>query len=123
MVVNVIDRPRPAPTEALMPHLHLPAAHSDTDLALAVDVAAAVGSRDLYVAWSHAEGPGLAPEIEALVCEERPPAGLTGMWAALAEGLAALWALFVRGPVPDAADAAPRKRAAARARAAGEPSA
>ena len=37
-----------------MPHLHLPAEHTDADIVLAANVAATVGSEDLYVAWTHA---------------------------------------------------------------------
>ena len=47
-----------------MPTLHLPAAHTDTDVALATEVARAVGSHELYVTWTHGEGPGLPPEGE-----------------------------------------------------------
>jgi hypothetical protein len=73
-----------------MPHLHLPAAHSDADLALAAGVAAAVGSEDLYVSWSHAEGPGLAPEVEALVRDERPAHPLAEAVSTIFQGLVAL---------------------------------
>ena len=41
-----------------MPTLHLPAAHTDTDVALATEVAHVVGSHELYVTWTHGEGPG-----------------------------------------------------------------
>ena len=36
-----------------MPHLYLPRDHTDADLVLAADVAAAVSSADLYVTWTH----------------------------------------------------------------------
>ena len=39
-----------------MPHLYLPSEHTDADLVLAADVAAAVSSSDLYVAWTHDAG-------------------------------------------------------------------
>ena len=55
-----------------MPTLHLPAAHTDTDVALATEVASVVGSHELYVTWTHGEGPGLPPEIEAVTDEEEP---------------------------------------------------
>jgi hypothetical protein len=80
-----------------MPHLHLPAAHSDADLALAADVAAAVGSDDLYVAWSHAEGPGLAPEVDALVRDERPVNPVVEAVATIFQGLAALARAIIGG--------------------------
>ena len=54
-----------------MPHLYLPSDHTDADLVLAADVAAAVSSADLYVTWTLDAGAG-APEIEAVVREERP---------------------------------------------------
>ena len=44
-----------------MPTLHLPAAHTDTDVALATEVALVVGSHELFVTWTHGEGPGLPP--------------------------------------------------------------
>ena len=56
-----------------MPTLHLPAAHTDTDVALATEVAHVVGSCELYVTWTHGEGPGLPPEIETFTDEERAP--------------------------------------------------
>ena len=52
-----------------MPHLYLPSEHTDADLILAADVAAAVSSADLYVTWTHDAGPG-TPEVEAVVREE-----------------------------------------------------
>ena len=53
-----------------MPTLHLPAAHTDTDVALATEVAHAVGSHELYVTWTHGEGPGLPPEVQTLTRDE-----------------------------------------------------
>jgi hypothetical protein len=103
-----------------MPHLHLPAAHSDADLALAADVAAAVGSEDLYVVWSHAEGPGLAPEIEALVRDERAINPLAGVFVAIAQGVAALTRALLRPAVNRPQLPAPRDE---RPAAAEEPSA
>ena len=55
-----------------MPTLHLPAAHTDTDVALATEVAHVVGSHELYVTWTHGEGPGLPPEVETLTPDETP---------------------------------------------------
>ena len=54
-----------------MPHLHLPADHTDADLVLAANLAEIVGSEDLYVVWSHETGPGAIPEVEAELREER----------------------------------------------------
>ena len=54
-----------------MPHLYLPTEHTDADLVLAADVAAAVSSADLYVTWTLDAGAG-TPEVEAVVREERP---------------------------------------------------
>jgi hypothetical protein len=55
-----------------MPHLHLPADHSDADIVLAASVAATVGSEDLYVAWTYESGAGVIPEVEAIMREPRP---------------------------------------------------
>ena len=35
-----------------MPHLYLPSDHTDADLVLAADIAAAVSSAELYVTWT-----------------------------------------------------------------------
>ena len=94
-----------------MPHLHLPAAHSDADLTLAADVAAAVGSRELYVVWSHAEGSGLAPEVDAVLREDDGVNPFTEILAAMVQGLAALWQAIVHGPTPRPAAQPPRDQA------------
>ena len=76
-----------------MPHFYLPTDHSDADLVLAADVAAAVSSADLYVTWTFDAGAG-APEVEAVVREERaaPPANpFAELVVALFQGVAALW--------------------------------
>jgi hypothetical protein len=83
-----------------MPHLHLPAAHSDADLALAADVAAAVGSEDLFVSWSHAEGAGLAPEVEAVLRDHGPANPFAEAFAAILQGFAALARALVSGGAP-----------------------
>jgi hypothetical protein len=89
------------PPETEMPTLHLPAAHTDTDLALAVEVAAVVGSHELYVAWTHGEGPGLAPQTETLFDEERTPGTVTPfaeVVVAMVHGITALWQAIIRPP-------------------------
>ena len=53
-----------------MPTLHLPAAHTDNDVALATEVAHVVGSHEFFVTWTHGEGPGLPPEVQTLTSEE-----------------------------------------------------
>src|SRR3954447_10135217 len=84
-----------------MPTLHLPAAHTDTDVALAAEVAQVVGSHELYVTWTHGEGPGLPPEIEA-VTEEDPRPGTISPFAevivAMVQGISALWNALLRPP-------------------------
>jgi hypothetical protein len=84
-----------------MPHLHLPADHSDADLVLAANVAAIVGSEDLYVAWTHETGAGAIPEVEAVMREERPGVvlGFVGM---LVSGIRALWSELTQVPAPAA---------------------
>ena len=79
-----------------MPHLHLPAEHSDADLVLATSVAEVVGSDDLYVAWTHEAGSGAIPEIEAIVRERRPNP-LAELFAALRSGARTLWRGIVEG--------------------------
>jgi hypothetical protein len=104
-----------------MPHLYLPSEHTDADLVLAADVAVAVSSADLYVAWTHEAGRG-APEIEAVVREERPAAPvspLAELVVALAQGVSALWRSLTgppaqRVPAPQLTEG--------RSRPAGEPS-
>jgi len=104
-----------------MPTLHLPAAHTDTDVALAAEVASVVGSHELFVTWTHGEGPGLPPEIEAVMDEEPQPAVISPFGevvVAMVQGFAALWNAIVRPPtmrpeLPPAADDRPSTRPAA----------
>jgi hypothetical protein len=109
-----------------MPTLHLPAAHTDTDLALAIEIAAVVGSHELYVTWTHGEGPGLPPEIEASV-EEQPPQSPFSPFAevlvAMVQSLSALWQALKHPPSTRAALPAPRNDRDATRPAASEPSA
>src|SRR5688500_8866308 len=56
-----------------MPQLHLPAEHSPEDLVLAHRIAQAVESKDLYVVWNHAAGPGQVPAVRAHVHEPAHP--------------------------------------------------
>lgn len=82
-----------------MPTLHLPAAHTDTDVALAAEVAHVVGSHELYVTWTHGEGPGLPPEVEAYTSDDRDHPSITPLGeliVAMAAGLSALWNAIVR---------------------------
>jgi hypothetical protein len=84
-----------------MPHLHLPAEHSDADIVLAANLAATVGSEDLYVAWTHDSGAGAVPEVEAVIREPRPSALVTVFRA-----VAALWRGLTQMPAPVAPAAA-----------------
>jgi hypothetical protein len=97
-----------------MPHLYLPAEHSDTDLVLAADVAAAVGSEDLYVAWSHETGPGAVPEIEAIVRDQPPRYGLGMLISDVLAGIAAIFRGLFRAPAKSV-DLAPAATADPRA--------
>jgi hypothetical protein len=83
-----------------MPHLYLPTDHTDADLVLAADVAAAVSSADLYVSWTIESGAG-APEVEAVVREEPSPApnAFVELFAAIAHGFAALWRSITGPPL------------------------
>ncbi len=94
-----------------MPTLHLPAAHTDTDIALAAELAAVVGSHELYVTWTHGEGPGLPPEIQAIVHEEpqqTPLSPFGEVVVAMVQGIAALWNAILHPPSTRAALPAPR---------------
>jgi hypothetical protein len=82
-----------------MPHLHLPADHSDADIVLAANVAATVGSEDLYVAWTYETGAGAIPEIDA-VMREHHPGTLSGILRAVREGVRALWFGLTHSPTP-----------------------
>jgi hypothetical protein len=108
-----------------MPTLHLPAAHTDTDVALAAEVASVVGSHELYVTWTHGEGPGLPPEIEA-VSDDEPEGAAISPFAevvvAMVQGFAALWNALVRPPTTRAELPAPDEPQSSRP-AAEEPSA
>jgi hypothetical protein len=89
-----------------MPTLHLPAAHTDTDVALAAEVAGAVGSHELYVTWTHGEGGGLPPEIETVLDEPHEPLAVSPfaeVIVAMVQGIAALWQALVHPPSTRAA--------------------
>jgi hypothetical protein len=69
-----------------MPHVHLPAQHTDDDLALAGALATMLRSQELYVAWSNEAGPA-APVIPAALQDPREEAprarrrpGLLARW-------------------------------------------
>ena len=79
-----------------MPHLHLPADHSDADLALAADLAVWLGSQDLYVSWTHEDGAGVSPEVQAYVRDERPAHPLAGALVAVLAGALAIWHALTR---------------------------
>lgn len=55
-----------------MAQLHLPAKHTDDDLAIAGALAQVLRSEELYVAWSSENGPG-EPVIPACVHEAPAP--------------------------------------------------
>src|SRR4051794_4782259 len=94
-----------------MPTLHLPAAHTDTDVALAAEVAGVVGSHELYVTWTHGEGPGLPPEIETFTVDAAQPSPISPfaeVVVAMVQGLSALWNAFLNAPSTRAELPAPR---------------
>jgi hypothetical protein len=104
-----------------MPTLHLPAAHTDADVALAIEVAGVVGSHELYVAWTHGEGPGLPPEIETTIAEPHAPNAVSPfaeVIVAMVQGISALWNAIAHPPstkpeLPPAESAEPTPRSAA----------
>lgn len=84
-----------------MPTLHLPAAHTDTDVALATEVAHVVGSHELFVTWTHGEGPGLAPEVETLTPDEAEARALSPLGevvVAMVQGISAIWNAILHPP-------------------------
>ena len=94
-----------------MPTLHLPAAHTDTDVALAAEVAHVVGSHELYVTWTHGEGPGLPAEIETRTDTGEPHPAITPfgeLIVAMAQGISALWNALLHPPSTRAELPAPR---------------
>jgi len=52
-----------------MPHVHLPAKHTDADLALAGALATMLRSEELYVAWSVEDGRA-EPVVPASISDE-----------------------------------------------------
>ena len=108
-----------------MPTLHLPAAHTDTDVDLAAAVAGVVGSHELYVAWTHGEGAGLPPEIETVLDEPHEPVApspFSEVVVAMVQGLAALWQALIHPP-ETRAELPPAEEPRTTRPAAGEPSA
>ncbi|WP_028064571.1 hypothetical protein [Solirubrobacter soli] len=94
-----------------MPTLHLPAAHTDTDVALATEVAHVVGSHELYVTWTHGEGPGLIPEVETLTPDEIQAAAISPfaeVVVAMVQSISAIWNAIIRPPSTRAELPAPR---------------
>jgi hypothetical protein len=81
-----------------MPHLHLPIDHTEADLVLAANLADVVGSEDLYVAWSHESGPGVIPEVEAVLCEDRQTSALGEFASALGAAFGAFWRALLGRP-------------------------
>jgi hypothetical protein len=109
-----------------MPTLHLPAAHTDTDVALATEIAAVVGSHELYVTWTHGEGPGLPPEMETHLLDLSEPSPISPfaeVVVAMVQGLSALWHAIVRPPPERPALDPPRSERGISRPAAEEPSA
>jgi hypothetical protein len=100
-----LSQQREPPT---MPHLHLPADHSDADLVLAASLAELVGSDDLFVTWTHRGGPGAVPEVEALLREARPGV-LASLMTGVVAGVTAFWHSLLHAPV--GAQPAPSQRA------------
>jgi hypothetical protein len=84
-----------------MPTLHLPAAHTDTDVALATELAHVIGSHELYVTWTHGEGPGLPPEVQTLTADEvraNQISPFAEVIVAMVQGISAVWKAFLNPP-------------------------
>jgi hypothetical protein len=93
-----------------MPHLHLPADHSDADVVLAANVAAGVNSAELFVTWTPEAGANAAPVVEAEVHEREPEpvSPLVELFAVLAASFVAIWNAFA-GPPQREAGGQPRQ--------------
>jgi hypothetical protein len=87
-----------------MPHLHLPADHSDHDVVLAATISTGIGSEDLYVTWTYDGGAGAIPEVQALVRDERRPTVRTFL-AGLRARVIAAWYGLTDPPLPPQRDA------------------
>ena len=81
-----------------MPHLHLPIDHTDADVVLAANLAEVVGSEDLYVAWSFEAGPGLIPEVQAVLVDAHAGSAVGGFLGAVAAGFGAFWRALLGRP-------------------------
>ena len=81
-----------------MPHLHLPIDHTDADVVLAANLAEVVGSEDLYVAWSFEAGPGLIPEVQAVLVDAHATSAVGGFLGAVAAGFGAFWRALLGRP-------------------------
>jgi len=75
-----------------MPHVYMPADHSDADVFLAARIAEAVDSSELFVAWTNEAGTVFAPE--ALAPPAPAPEPMNPFALALAEVIVAFGALF-----------------------------
>jgi hypothetical protein len=98
-----------------MAHLHLPELHSTDDLVLAGQIAETFESEDLYVVWTHADGPGAVPSVEALL-RDAPPHPLAGALRAFFVAIADVWRALTSPPayrVEDSPGAASEQRQAA----------
>ena len=84
-----------------MSHLYLPTEHTDTDLALASEVAEAIDSNELFVAWTLDSGCVAAPEVRARAArrpaqqQERHP--LAEAFAEIGAAFKAFFSFFFRG--------------------------
>ncbi len=90
-----------------MPHLYMPADHSDADVALAGRVAEAVDSAELFVAWTRTAGAACAPEAPP----REEPVPVNPFAHALAEiviAFSALFSLLLRPGRSDPDSAPPR---------------
>ncbi len=98
-----------------MAHLHLPEQHSTDDLVLAGQIAEAFESEDLYVVWTHVDGPGAVPSVQALL-RDAPPHPLAGFVRSFFAAVADAWRALMSPPatrVQDSPGPASQQRQAA----------
>jgi hypothetical protein len=91
-----------------MPLLHIPAEHTDADLALAGELADALGSSELYVAWTHEAG-SARPEVMATLREPepKPTTPFTPLFTAIFHAVRNAWRALIGPKLPPASAASP----------------
>jgi hypothetical protein len=91
-----------------MSHLHLPAEHSISDLALAGEVAGALESQDLYVVWTHDGERYARPEVSAVLREPASPA-MVEVFTTVIRSVLDVWRALTGPKLPPAGASNPER--------------